>query len=201
MQNFAGITTVAPNGSHATPLTQHQQFFKQIEPQFRTFIQNVAFHYGYFLDPNLRNDLKQAGLIALWNACLKYNPTIGEFENYARRAISNQIKSAIADLMADVANWEPLECDDINGDIDETNLTKDHYDHSDPVFDQVSSLQAVQLITEAITPAQHMLFMKMYVEGMTGTEVAKLLGVTQQAVSKQYRQIEVLVQEFAAEYQ
>src|SRR5690606_30767093 len=122
-------------------------------------------------------------------------------ENYARRAISNHIKSAITDLMAEVANWEPLENDDINGGIDDTSQTKDHYDHSDPVLDRVSSLQAMKRISEAIPPAQHMLFMKMHVEGMTGTEVAKMLGVTQQAVSKQYRQIEVLVQEFAAEYQ
>lgn len=200
MQKSAGSPSVVHNDPQAT-LAQHQRFFKQVEPLFRTFIQNVAFHYGYFLDPHLRDDLEQAGAMALWKACQKFDPSIGNFENYARRAISNHIKSAIAELMTNVANWEPLENDDINVDIDGTSLSKDHNDYSDPVFDRVSSLQAMQRITEAISPAQRILFMKMHVEGMTGTEVAKALGVTQQAVSKQYRQIEVLVQEFAAEYQ
>jgi RNA polymerase sigma factor (sigma-70 family) len=168
--------------------------FNCLIKDFQKSIKATAYHYGWFLDYSLREDLEQAAYIALWNAYNKFDPNKGSFEHYARCAISNAIKSEISRTIKQFNIFEQSSIDDEefieNYDNHKMDIEYETYDDINPVLSQLVGRQTIAQIEKSIPSSQQSIFEKVFLYGMSGTEVAKELGVTQQAISKHCKQIE-----------
>lgn len=71
------------------------------KPPNELFEQNINLAYSYlqkhtiFLRGYDPEDLQQEALLALWRACLTYQPARGKFSTYATTCIANRFKDLI----------------------------------------------------------------------------------------------------------
>lgn len=181
-----------PQSSVAQPLIEFSTL-----PQ--TLINSVARSVKkYFSDHVATDDLEQSALIGLWKASQDYSPEYGKpFEHYARRAAKNSI---LNELRRAVATREDS-YDAILSYVDEDTLGDPHsiidgliFDNpiyndapSDTTLSGCISKELQEIVTAAGSPlnaTQKEVITLLYWEGLSMTEAAAALGMTQQNVSK-----------------
>lgn len=174
-------------------------------PLYLQFIKQMAKRYSRF-HPELQDDFEQEGLITLWKVCAKYDSSHGvPFEHYARRSIKNSIISQCRGLSEDEVIFQYREeSDENNEDTDKSLACPDnsvfsaYQDLTEPE-NQILQAQLERSITEVVqtfTVRQQLVFEKIYREGMSVSELASSLGISHQAISKQYKLIEKLVHDY-----
>lgn len=132
---------------------------------------DCAEHKGYTLD-----DVRQAALISLWQATKEFDSTRGaKFNTFAYRAMRNDL----VDLNQDKARYYPKDLlpitEFMNGRSYEINSTIEAND----LFKKIS----------CILNKDQLELLKMYIEGMSHSEIGKYMGTSQQNISARLKTI------------
>lgn len=149
------------------------------------------------------DDLRQEARIALWRATTSYKPLRGiPFENYARRVISNRVRSAIGSRRRSPQNQAVPELEDpvspggdAPSDLDEDWARSLHHEavltNDDPAehFYLGERAQHVGHWAYSLPPILGKVYSLLYEHDLTQREAAAELGVTQARVSQLHAQL------------
>jgi RNA polymerase sigma factor (sigma-70 family) len=170
----------------ASPAFTTQDFYETYaSPSFVRLIRGSCLRFrGKSVE---QSDLHQAAAIALWKSMGSYDPSLGTpLEHYASRAI----RRAVADEAArESRHWKGRVESEHTDDLEIEPCEKSGHDFdncaefvSDTVFDGVL-LQQVDQWTATLPESLRRVYKLRHVHGLSQTEAAREMGVTQQRVS------------------
>ena len=131
-----------------------------------------------------KDDLIQIGRIALWKACLKFDPSKGsEFSSYACTAIYNEMLYAMTrkynKLMSNEISYDAIVYTDHEGNT----VTMADTIPSENVFDAVETrIDIEQFLSTCKKPRVRSIIEKR-LEGYSQTDISKELGISRSYVS------------------
>lgn len=118
-------------------------------------------------------DLQQEGYIALWNACLHYDPTVATFATFAHRCIKNKLINVLLKAQNEAKGRQCVQDEELlYAIVDPT----DHYAilFVEPDID-------VNTLISKLTQSQKITLQHLQ-EGLSARDIAKLKGISHQAV-------------------
>ena len=127
------------------------------------------------------DDLIQVGRIALWRCAKRYDPDRGKFSTYAYKAIYHAMLKELSKRKSDVSLNAPV------ADEEELEL-------QDTIADLKQSLEGVELrfeltdFMQTLTPRRNKI-LKLKAKGQTRKEIAVILGVSYDLITKEMKEI------------
>jgi RNA polymerase sigma factor (sigma-70 family) len=128
------------------------------------------------------DDLVQAGRIALWRAMRSFDPTHGiPFEHYAARSIRRAIRD---EAQRERRHWQNRHCENPASASEERDLGVAAMASNDPPASEVVDASILHARADNLPNRLHRIYQLRYMNDLSQSETATLLGITQQRVSQ-----------------